>query len=324
MDVRVKFLGAAQTVTGSKYLLDIGDFRLLVDCGLFQGVRELRSRNWDEFPSDPQMIDAIILTHAHIDHSGYLPRLVNQGFRGPVFCTDATADLLNIMLLDAAKLQEEEADWAKKKGYSRHSIPKPLFTTEDATSALSMLNGTHYESKIRMNNNLEASFSDAGHILGSSIVSLHIHGQSQTKKIVFSGDLGPGNHPVLNPPAEVNEADILFVESTYGSRKLKRENPAQALAQIVNQTMDNGGCLLIPSFAVGRTQTIIYYLKVLFESNAIPDIPVYIDSPMAISTTATVSITVLISLVRITLRVFSITKIFTTCGHKKVLQLLTK
>lgn len=285
MDVRIKFLGAAQTVTGSKYLLDIKDFRLLVDCGLFQGIRELRERNWDDFPVDASSINAIILTHAHIDHSGYLPRLVSQGFEGPVYCTEATRDLLKIMLLDAAKLQEEEAEWAGKKGYSRHQHPKPLFTIKDATKALTLIQSFPYETQVVLHPAVQTIFSDAGHILGSAIVSLQVQGDEQIKKIVFSGDLGPSDHPVLNSPTKIENADILFVESTYGNREVKADDPMQPLAKIVNETFENGGCLLIPSFAVGRTQMIIYYLKMLLEKGLIPDVPVYIDSPMAISTT---------------------------------------
>ncbi|MEP1097029.1 MAG: MBL fold metallo-hydrolase [Cyclobacteriaceae bacterium] len=285
MDVRIKFLGAAQTVTGSKYLLDLEGFRLLVDCGLFQGIRELRERNWDDFPVDASSINAVILTHAHIDHSGYLPKLVREGFNGPVYCTEATGALLKIMLLDAAKLQEEEAEWAIKKGYSRHSHPKPLFTIEDATKALTLIRDYPYETQVVLHPNLQAVFSNAGHILGSSIVSLLAQGNEQTKKIVFSGDLGPANHPVLNHSTKIQNADILLVESTYGNREVSTDNPLEPFGQIVNEALEKGGCLLIPSFAVGRTQMLIYYLKMLFEKGQIPDVPVYIDSPMAISAT---------------------------------------
>ncbi|MEO9870629.1 MBL fold metallo-hydrolase RNA specificity domain-containing protein [Ekhidna sp.] len=286
MNIRIKFLGAAKTVTGSKYLLDIDNLRLLVDCGLFQGVRDLRERNWNEFPIDPKTINAVVLTHAHIDHSGYLPRLVRQGFSGPIYCTEATADLLEVMLLDAAKLQEEEAEWAHKKGYSRHSSPQPLFTIEDAKKALSMLQGHPYEKSVHLNSKVEIVFSDAGHILGSSIVSMQIAGNEQMKKIIFSGDLGPANHPVLHPSKKLQEADIILVESTYGNREVKTENPILLFQEIINETLQNDGCLLIPSFAVGRTQAILYYLKQLLEQGLIPNVPVYIDSPMAISATA--------------------------------------
>ncbi len=285
MNIKVKFLGASKTVTGSKFLLDLDGYHLMIDCGLFQGIRELRERNWDEFPTDAAKIDAIVLTHAHIDHSGYLPRLVNEGFNGPVYCTEATGDLLEIMLLDAAKLQEEEADWARKKGYSRHRDPQPLFKTEDAKKALSMLVSNGYGSAVRINDSITATFSDAGHILGSSFVTIEVQGDHQAKKIVFSGDIGPKFQPLLKAPKKLKEADILFVESTYGNRQVIDRDPKVELAAVINETMDNKGCLLIPAFAVGKTQSLLFYLKELFDQGAIPDIPVYIDSPMAISAT---------------------------------------
>ena len=285
MNVKIKFLGAAQTVTGSKYVLDIDDTRLMVDCGLFQGRKELRQRNWESSPVDATKIQAVILTHAHIDHSGYLPKLVSEGFRGPIYCTEATGDLLEIMLLDAAKLQEEEAEWAAKKGYSKHMRPKPLFTTKDAKKALSSVQTYPYEQPVTVNGKVSASFFNAGHILGSAMVMLEELGSEQTKKILFSGDIGPKSHAVLADPYEFDMADVLLIESTYGDREPEPGDPARQLAEVVNEAIDRGGCLLIPSFAVGRTQTLTYYLKTLFEAGSIPDIPVYIDSPMAISTT---------------------------------------
>lgn len=285
MDVKVKFLGAAKTVTGSKYYLEIDDFNLLVDCGLFQGLKEQRLRNWSELPVDVNKIDAVVLTHAHIDHSGYLPRLVKDGFSGPIYCTSATASLLEIMLRDAAKLQEEEAEFARKKGYSRHENPQPLFNSDDAEAALSMLVPHPYKKTITISDRVQVSFYDAGHILGSSIVELLLHGSTQQKKIVFSGDLGRYNQPLLHDPTTMEEADILFIESTYGDRLNSNENLAEEFATIVNEALDKGGCLLIPSFAVGRTQLLLYYFHYLFENKLVPEIPVYVDSPMAISAT---------------------------------------
>ena len=285
MNVRVKFLGGAESVTGSKYLLEIDSFKLLVDCGLFQGLKELRLRNWDEFPLEPATIDAIIITHAHIDHSGYLPLLVKEGFSGPVYCTSATASLLEILLKDAAKLQEEEAEFAKKKGYSKHNPPKPLFSVKDAELSLTLIKSVEYESSISIFPTIQATFFDAGHILGSSIVNLDILGSIQKKSIVFSGDLGRYDQPLLHDPATIKQADVLFVESTYGDR-INEENSTEGnLAQIVNQAFDQHGCLLIPSFAVGRTQLLLYYFHHLLEKGLIPECKIYIDSPMAISAT---------------------------------------
>lgn len=257
----------------------------MIDCGLFQGLKELRLRNWDPFPLDASTIDAIVLTHAHIDHSGYLPRLVNEGFTGPVYCTSATASLLEIMLKDAAKLQEEEAEFARKKGFSKHSSPQPLFNSKDAELALSLLKPHPYNTQVSVTDRVLLSFLDAGHILGSSIVSLAIIGTVQKKTIVFSGDLGRYNQPLLRDPSLVHQADILFLESTYGNRLNKEENTEQKLAEIVNDAFERGGCLLIPSFAVGRTQLLQYYFHRLLEKGLIPDCQVFIDSPMAINAT---------------------------------------
>ncbi|MEQ8924778.1 MAG: MBL fold metallo-hydrolase [Fulvivirga sp.] len=285
MNVRVKFLGAAQTVTGSKYLFEIDDFTFLVDCGLFQGLKPYRLRNWDEFPHDVTTIDAVVLTHAHIDHSGYLPRLVKQGFNGLIYCTEATAGLLEILLLDAAKLQEEEAEFAKKKGYSKHANPEPLFTTENAEQALSLVTTVGYDQDFRIHDNVQVTFRNAGHILGSAFVELLINGTNMTKKVVLSGDLGRFNQPLLASPETVNETDVLFVESTYGDRNNEITNVEEQLKEKVNKGLKEGGCILIPSFAVGRTQIILYYLQKLQSDGSIPNVSIYIDSPMAISAT---------------------------------------
>ncbi len=285
MDVKVKFLGATGTVTGSRFLLDIGGFRLLFDCGLFQGLKQLRLRNWEPFPIDVTTIDAVVISHAHIDHTGYLPRLVKEGFAGPIYCTQPTADLLEIMLLDAAKLQEEEANFAQQKGYSKHAKPEPLYTTEDARHVFPMLRPYHFEEVIKINDQIEIKYLQAGHLLGAAITEIYIQGEIQRKKIVFSGDLGRYKDVMLPTPAAINEADVLFIESTYGNKDNPATDPMSELARIVNDTISRNGVLLIPAFAVGRTQVLLYYFHLLIEENRIPDVPVYIDSPMAISTT---------------------------------------
>ena len=285
MNVRARFLGAAGSVTGSRHYLEIDDFRLLVDCGLFQGLKELRLLNWEPFPIDPAEIDAIVITHAHIDHTGYLPKLVKEGFEGPVYCTEATMELMKIMLLDSAKLQEEEARWAKKKGYSKHKDPKALYSAEDAEMVFQLIKITSYDSELNIHPKIGVKFRNAGHILGASSVELTLHGDHQIKKIVFSGDLGRSEDPMLYPPEPVSNADILFIESTYGDRDNPINHPMDEFAEIINRAMEREGCLLIPAFSVGRTQLLMYYMKTLIEKGAIPDIPVYVDSPMAISVT---------------------------------------
>ena len=285
MDVKVKFLGATGTVTGSRFLLDIGKFRLLFDCGLFQGLKELRLRNWEPFPVDVSSIDAVVISHAHIDHTGYLPRLVKEGFKGPIYCTRPTADLMEIMLLDSAKLQEEEASYANEKGYSKHPTALPLYTTQDAASVFPLFKKYNYDERIAITDNIEMTYKDAGHLLGSAITELYIKGKNQHKKIVFSGDLGRNRDVMLRPPSAIEEADVLFIESTYGNKDNPALNPAADLERIVKETISRNGVVLIPAFAVGRTQVLLYYLHQLMETDRIPDIPVYIDSPMAISAT---------------------------------------
>ncbi len=286
MDVRVRFLGAAKTVTGSKYLLEIGGYRLLVDCGLFQGVKELRQRNWNDFPQDPDDVDGVIITHSHIDHIGYLPRLFRQGFKGPVFCNETTMDLMQIMLKDSAKIQEEEAAYAKRKGYSKHRNPEPLYNSEHAEMVFKHIDPQPNDTWVRITDFLELKFVNAGHILGSCIVELKIQGEEQTKRIVLSGDLGRYDQPVLRDPEAITEADVLFVESTYGDKNNPPVSPKDALAEVINEAHKNRGCIIIPAFALGRTQLLVYYLKQLQDEDLIPDLPIYIDSPMAISVTA--------------------------------------
>ena len=285
MDVRVKFLGGAGTVTGSKYLLEIDEYRLLIDCGLFQGLKQLRLRNWDALPLEENSIDAVVLTHAHIDHSGYLPRLVKEGFKGPIHCTDSTADLLRLLWLDSAKLQEEEAEWAKKKGYSKHENPQPLYDTKDVNETLPLVRSHRFNQRFFLTPSIEVNFAYGGHILGASIVEVFVHGSTQTKKLVFSGDLGRESDPILYPPEKIAEADILFVESTYGNRNNEFIGIKEALATAINETFARKGCVLIPAFSVGRTQNLLMYIKDLMTEGAVPEAEVFMDSPMAISAT---------------------------------------
>nr|WKN36603.1 MBL fold metallo-hydrolase [Tunicatimonas sp. TK19036] len=285
MNVSIQFLGAAQSVTGSKHLLHIDNFQILMDCGLFQGLKKLRERNWDPFPMDVTEVEALVISHAHIDHIGYLPKLVKEGYDGPIYCTTATAALARIMLLDSAKLQEEEAEWARKKGYSKHNPPKPLYTTEDAEQTFRLFQAYEFDEDIYLRNDIRLKFHNAGHILGAAWVEITISGPSQQKNLIFSGDVGRYNQPVLRDPVSMSHTDVLLVESTYGDRENLSEDPTEEFATVVNEAMDRGGCLLIPAFAVGRTQTVMYYLKTLMEANKIPKVPVYLDSPMAINVT---------------------------------------
>ncbi len=285
MNVRVKFLGGAESVTGSRYLVEVDQYRFLFDCGLFQGLKELRLRNWDTFPVDPATIQAVVLSHAHIDHSGYLPKLVREGFSGPVYCTPPTADLLEIMLIDSAKLQEEETAYAIHKGYSRHAHPLPLYTEADARAVFPLLKTFHYNETFQLSDRISVTYRDAGHLLGSAITEIIIQGENQKKKIVFSGDLGRYHSEMLHPPAVIEQADVLFIESTYGNKDNPVGNPEEELARIANETFDKKGVLLIPAFSVGRTQGLLYHLRKLMKENRVPDVPVYIDSPMAISAT---------------------------------------
>jgi len=285
MHVRYKSLGAARSVTGSRHLFEIGRFNLLLDCGLFQGFKESRIRNWEPFPIDPKEIDAVVISHAHIDHSGYLPRLVKEGYEGPIYCTKATQSLLRIMLLDSAKLHEEEAEWAFKKGYSKHNKPLPLYKVKDAENVFPFLIPVEFNEVLRLDPTVSIRFLNAGHILGAAITEIVISGETQEKKIVFSGDLGRQEDPLLISPSIVRQADILLIESTYGDRGNVLPDVEQVFSDVINRTVESGGCALIPAFSVGRTQNILFYLKNMMESKKIPTLPVYIDSPMAISVT---------------------------------------
>lgn len=285
MDVRVKFLGASGTVTGSRFLIEVDSFKVLMDCGLFQGLKALRLRNWDAFPIDPATIDAVIISHAHIDHTGYLPKLVKEGFNGPIYCTPPTADLIELLLLDSAKLQEEEASYANEKRYSKHEHPDPLYTTQDAQRVFPLLRTRHFAEAFVIHDRIQITFQEAGHLLGAAITEVLLTGDHQQKKIVFTGDLGRSNDAMLRAPAHITQADILFIESTYGNKANPQGDPVSELERVVSETLQRGGVLLIPAFAVGRTQLLLYHLHQLMEENRIPDVPVYIDSPMATSAT---------------------------------------
>ena len=285
MDVKIKFLGAARSVTGSKYFLEIGRQKILVDCGMFQGKKELRLRNWDPLPIDPADIEIVVITHAHIDHIGYLPRLVKDGFSGKIICTPATEDLMKIMLLDAAKLQEEEALFALKKGYSKHEKPQPLFSTEDAKLVLKLVESHPLKQVVVLGTSVSIQFFNSGHILGSAFVVMTLKGDRETKKILFSGDLGRYDDPVMFAPDPAIESDVIIIESTYGNRINPQVDVEEQLTTIVHEACDANGALVVPAFALGRTQSLIYYFHLLMEKGNIPSLPIYIDSPMAINVT---------------------------------------
>jgi metallo-beta-lactamase family protein len=272
------FLGAARTVTGSRYLLETHGKRVMFDCGLFQGLKELRLRNWEEFPVPAHSIDAIVLTHAHLDHVGYLPRLVGQGYRGRVFCTPGTQDLCRPVLPDSARIQEEDARQANRHGYSRHQPALPLYSEADAFRALTQLQPVGYNRPIEITGGLTVEFSVAGHLLGSAYVVARIAGGPT---ILFGGDLGRYSRPVLPDPVPPVAADLMLVESTYGDRDHPPEDDGEPLAAIVRETVARGGKLIIPSFAIGRVEEVLYWLRQLEDARRIPVLPVYVDSPMA-------------------------------------------
>jgi metallo-beta-lactamase family protein len=282
---KLTFLGATGTVTGSRFLLEVDGSSLLIDCGLFQGLKQHRLKNWEPFPVPPERLDRICLTHAHLDHSGYLPRLCKKGFAGKIHCTHATYDLCEILLRDCGHLQEEDASWANKKGFSKHRPALPLYTVAEAEEALSQFEPYHYGEDIYITDRLRIKFKDAGHILGSSFVDVKSTNDGQAQRIVFSGDLGRPSRPILRDPVQAFEVDYLILESTYGNRLHDNKAPEKDLARIINASVDRGGVLVIPAFAVGRTQELLYTLRELEEEKEIPSLPVYLDSPMAINAT---------------------------------------
>jgi metallo-beta-lactamase family protein len=278
--MKITFLGAAGTVTGSKFLVDSQGTRILVDCGLFQGVKKVRERNWKQFPIEVSSIDAIVLTHAHIDHTGYLGALVALGYSGPIYCTESTADLAAILLPDSGRIQEEDAKYANKKGFSRHSPAEPLYTESDARQALQLLHQVPFDQTFDIGG-AEIHFRRAGHILGAANVVVTVGG----RKLLFSGDIGRQDDLLLEPPDPPSEADWLVMESTYGDRLHGDGDPVAALEGIVERALRKGGTLLIPSFAVGRAQAMLYCLYRLFKDFGTPQVPVFVDSPMATSVT---------------------------------------
>jgi len=281
MSMRVTFWGAAETVTGSRFLVETESARVLVDCGLFQGLKRLRLMNWDPFPVDPASLDAVVLTHAHVDHSGYLPALVRHGFDGPIWCTPGTAELARILLLDAAHLQEEDARYADKRRSSRHHPALPLFTQVDAERALERLRPHERDTPFAPAAGVEARFTSAGHILGAASVRL----SDGTRSVLFSGDLGRSADLIMLPPAPPPVADHIVVESTYGDRRHPAEDPAEVLADVVTTTVRRDGIVLIPVFAVGRAQTVLHLLSRLRRDGRIPPVPTFLNSPMAVDAT---------------------------------------
>jgi metallo-beta-lactamase family protein len=281
MALSIQFLGGVGTVTGSKYLLTQGEQKVLIDCGLFQGVKDLRLQNWAPLPIDPRDLNAVILTHAHLDHTGYLPLLVKKGFCRSIFCTPPTRDLAKILLLDSAHIQEEDADYANETGYTKHSPAQPLYTTEDANSVVPLLKPLKENQWTEIIPGWNLRFRASGHILGSAFVELKVDG----KIIVFSGDLGRSNPLILRSPSTIEEADYLLIESTYGDRIHSQESPLKTLAKVTLETVERRGHLLIPSFAVGRTQDLLYLFSILKQRKQIPDVPIFLDSPLGINST---------------------------------------
>jgi metallo-beta-lactamase family protein len=275
---QLTFLGAARTVTGSKYLLEHAGTRVLFDCGLFQGIKELRERNWEPFPVPPDSLHAVVLTHAHLDHVGYLPRLVAQGFQGRVYCTHGTADLCRLVLPDSGRIQEEDARQANKRHYTKHAPAMPLYGESDAARALTRLEPVDYRRPTAVAPGITVEFSPAGHLLGSAYILARLDGSAT---ILFGGDLGRYNRPVLPDPSDAVAADIVLVESTYGDREHLPEDDGQALVDVIKDTAGRGGKLIIPAFAIGRVEEVLYWLRRLELERRIPVLPVFVDSPMA-------------------------------------------
>ena len=272
-------MGAARTVTGSKYLLEVDGRKILIDCGLFQGLKELRLRNWEPLPVDPSDLSAAVLTHAHLDHTGYLPRLVANGYHGRVLCTAGTADLCKLILPDSARLQEEEAREANRMHYSRHNPALPLYRESDAFRALSQLQPIAFNKPVSLVEGVDIEFIHAGHLLGSAFIRMVIKGGPT---VLFGGDLGRYSRPVLPDPSAPPDADVLLLESTYGDRVHEPDDQGARLAAIIKDTVAKGGKLIIPSFAIGRVEEVLYWIKTLEDKGNIPKLPVFLDSPMAV------------------------------------------
>lgn len=277
----VQFIGATGTVTGSKYVVNYGKHKLMIDCGLFQGIKNVRSRNWADLPFAAADLTAVLLTHAHIDHSGYLPALMKRGYQGPIYASRATKALCNVLLPDAGYLQEEDARYANKKKFSKHSPAEPLYTEDDARKVLKQFKGVDYEQRFEVNGGITVQFIPVGHILGACAIRLEYQGKS----ITFSGDVGRQNDPIMYPPEPLPATDYLVLESTYGNRRHEALDYESVIAGIINRTASRGGIVLLPSFAVGRAQLILHVIERLRAQNRIPNIPVYLNSPMAIRAT---------------------------------------
>jgi len=289
MHIKITFLGAAQSVTGSCYLVEAGNFRFLVDCGLYQ-EREFKGRNWETFPIPPDTLDCVLLTHAHLDHCGLLPKLVNEGFRGTIYCVAATTEITEIMLLDSAKIQREDAEFKRRrhrKARRKGSYPEiPLYTIDDAKASLPLFSPAKYEKAVSIGKGVEATFYDAGHVLGSSMIKVRIRQNGEDRTILFSGDIGRRNKPILRDPTLFEEADYVIAESTYGDRLLEPlEDATNKLADVINATVKSRGNIVIPSFALERSQEILYCLNEFLIEDRIPHLMVFIDSPMAVSIT---------------------------------------
>ena len=282
-DPTLCFAGGAGTVTGSKNLVRAGGESILLDCGLFQGLKQLRLRNWDAPPFDPRSLAAVVLSHAHLDHVGYLPVLVRRGFRGPVFCTPATASLAAVVLRDAAHLQEEDAERANRRGYTRHRPALPLFTTDDAEQALALLRPRGYGEAFAAARAAQVTFRRAGHILGSATIELDLE-EPRPLRVCFTGDLGRPGRPILRDPEPIGRADVLLLESTYGDRT-HAAGPADELARVIGETARRGGALIVPAFAIDRAQELLWMLHALEEAGRLPLVSVHLDSPMAIDVT---------------------------------------
>jgi metallo-beta-lactamase family protein len=285
MTLKLTFFGAARSVTGSCYLLEVDNSRLLVDCGLYQ-ERPLRERNWAPFPIPPNTIDAALLTHAHLDHCGLLPKLVRDGFRGPIYCTPATREITEIMLLDSATIQEEDAEFKKlrhqKEGRKGPYPEVPLYTVRDAEATIPLLTPVAYQKTIEIADSVSATFFDAGHVLGSAMIEIVARQGTGRRKLLFSGDIGRWNKPILHDPTVFTEADYAIMESTYGNRELESpEEAADRLAAAINATVKAGGNIVIPSFALERSQEMLFYLNKFLIEDRIPHLLVFFDSPMA-------------------------------------------
>ncbi len=287
---KITFHGAARTVTGSKYLLEAGGARVLVDCGMFQGVKKLRQRNWEPTPFDAKKLDAVVLTHAHLDHTGYLPRVVKEGFHRKVYCTPATSELAEVILLDSAKIQESDAKYANKKGFSKHKPALPLYDGRDVEQTVKLFHETPRGKWFSPAEPIWMRFHDAGHLLGSNMIEVEIRNQSSSQedqplRLLFSGDVGRYDGPLYHDPSPPPACDYLICESTYGNRDHPETDIIDSLEKVVNRAVERGGVMLIAAFAIGRSQQLIYLLQVLKQANRIPDLPIYLDSPMAINAT---------------------------------------